>query len=774
MPEYTLAYTGPEVDEALRSELSDVQASIVALRGSTPIENGILVPGVGTYAWLSGSINLSGVKLTGTNTAGLAGELTDSSAAFSSESVAVGDIVNNTTDGTSTTVSLVQSETRLVLNDDIFAATGKSYEIGHAERGLYLSSTLETYGPGEANDGRWVAQYEGTPPISFWGVAGSGDEGALLQNALDDASSLFFPEGTYTTNQQLVLSDVRDTALYGPGTIQAGAAITSIFKKNGDYIRSPVKTGTNDSVSSSKLVDSAALFQTLSIVAGYLVNNLTDGTTAEVVSVDSQTQITLDADIFTATGKRYRIGPSDVASPAFKMYDMTVDANGNADHCVYIERSRKNLWSGCSLKNFLVSGVRMQTTNGTASGSHDGYYTSCEIDGGAISSGTITSTADNGSGAIRVTSAAHGLSTGQYVNVGGFATDTGGRYQVTVITAGTFDLDGSTWTTNETGTWARRPDIGIDINTLSRRNLFSEVVITNCGLYGADVKESQSIFSSCRFRYAANGIRAAASVSISNPFFDTVEAGVLLAANDVMVAGGIFYRNTADDNDPNTMKALMLESSHSRFTLAGSAILPGVTQDIDLNGQTLTDYMWNPSSGATTGQGVIPWNTATAPDFVEIKEGVDLIEGVDIRFRLRQTDDAASNYEEWAYDDGGTPTRVRRIVRLTPDIEHEVTNKFLAPVQIGDDTVLTPSSTFANLDATPDVSGSTLWVTANSSSTTITNFDGGTANQLIYVHINDVNTTIQNNVNIITKSGSDLTVKGVFAFLRVSAEWREI
>lgn len=50
--------------------------------------------------------------------------------------------------------------------------------------------------------------------------------------------------------------------------------------------------------------------------------------------------------------------------------------------------------------------------------------------------------------------------------------------------------------------------------------------------------------------------------------------------------------------------------------------------------------------------------------------------------------------------------------------------------------------TFTSADATPDVSTGTVFKTANTAPTTITMFDGGVAGQVIWVLINDANTTI--------------------------------
>ena len=66
-------------------------------------------------------------------------------------------------------------------------------------------------------------------------------------------------------------------------------------------------TGTNTSTSSSKLIDSGATFQTAGVAVGMIVYNSSDATFSYVVSVDSQTQLTLAANIFTATPKNYTV-----------------------------------------------------------------------------------------------------------------------------------------------------------------------------------------------------------------------------------------------------------------------------------------------------------------------------------------------------------------------------------------------------------------------------------------------------------------------------------
>ena len=67
------------------------------------------------------------------------------------------------------------------------------------------------------------------------------------------------------------------------------------------------ESGTNTTATSLKLIDSAATFITNNVKTGDVVHNDTDETAATVVSVDSETQLTLNANIFAATGKIYTV-----------------------------------------------------------------------------------------------------------------------------------------------------------------------------------------------------------------------------------------------------------------------------------------------------------------------------------------------------------------------------------------------------------------------------------------------------------------------------------
>ena len=80
----------------------------------------------------------------GTNTNVVAGELVDSAGLFSDLNVQVGDVVYNTTTSTSATVISVTSNNVIVLNADIFLASGDAYII-------YQNSAMSGYYNGGCN-----------------------------------------------------------------------------------------------------------------------------------------------------------------------------------------------------------------------------------------------------------------------------------------------------------------------------------------------------------------------------------------------------------------------------------------------------------------------------------------------------------------------------------------------------------------------------------------------------------------------------------------------
>jgi hypothetical protein len=80
-------------------------------------------------------------------------------------------------------------------------------------------------------------------------------------------------------------------------------------------------------------------------------------------------------------------------------------------------------------------------------GAGDILLSGCDLIHEGYGHKTVSGCANNGSGLIRITSTAHGFTTGDYVtltSVGGVS-NANSRYQITRITDNTFDLDGSTF-----------------------------------------------------------------------------------------------------------------------------------------------------------------------------------------------------------------------------------------------------------------------------------------------------------------------------------------
>ena len=96
--------------------------------------------------------------------------------------------------------------------------------------------------------------------------------------------------------------------------LQAGSAIPVVPSDTipipaGDGVQ---QSGTATGTTADKLVDSAKAFTT-SVKVGAIVHNTTDGTIATVTAVDSNTQLSLSADIM-ASGEEYTIYASPETS----------------------------------------------------------------------------------------------------------------------------------------------------------------------------------------------------------------------------------------------------------------------------------------------------------------------------------------------------------------------------------------------------------------------------------------------------------------------------
>lgn len=95
----------------------------------------------------------------------------------------------------------------------------------------------------------------------------------------------------------------------GVQKLQANRALR-IIPSNNALIPFPsvIETGTNTATAANQLIDAATgNFVNLNVKVGDIVYNLTDGLAATVVSVQSDSTLTMNANIFTATAKSYVI-----------------------------------------------------------------------------------------------------------------------------------------------------------------------------------------------------------------------------------------------------------------------------------------------------------------------------------------------------------------------------------------------------------------------------------------------------------------------------------
>ena len=238
----------------------------------------------------------------GTTTSVTANKLVDSAQQFirkllpSSTTVTV----NNTTDSTSATVSAVDDDTTLSISSDIFPDTGDSYTIT-------VPATATNNTPWLVLDGYGFFK-EGLNP---------GNSVVANRQALISNSTMYFIPGKdiiipiYAPLQSTLEFDVQGQVatvfwnavdeFWESYEVGWGTTVSNIKVTDGSVLDS----GTADGTSTYKLVDSSQNF-TSTVKIGNIVYNTTDESFANVTAVDSDTQLTLDADIM-ASGENYEI-----------------------------------------------------------------------------------------------------------------------------------------------------------------------------------------------------------------------------------------------------------------------------------------------------------------------------------------------------------------------------------------------------------------------------------------------------------------------------------
>ena len=95
--------------------------------------------------------------------------------------------------------------------------------------------------------------------------------------------------------------------------LQAGRAWSVNTSDNTDIpdIGTAGPTGTTTSGSATQLIDSNATFLTSGVKLNMIIVNTTDNTQAVVIGIESDTTLTVSANIFAASGKAYEIYGGD-------------------------------------------------------------------------------------------------------------------------------------------------------------------------------------------------------------------------------------------------------------------------------------------------------------------------------------------------------------------------------------------------------------------------------------------------------------------------------
>jgi len=212
------------------------------------------------------------IKVQGVATSTLPNKLRDTNSGdFTKKNLAVGNIIRNLTDNTSALITAIDGVDTLSVSDDVFAS-GDSYMI------------LEDYTQGN---------YEPvlTKPLIFYGIQETGISA--------DKSINWISSGSSSLVQYFRPSNTNEDAYNSTN---------------------PAESGTTTSTVANKLIETGQNF-TSTVQVGDIVSNTTDDTKSTVSSVDSDTQLTLAADIM-ASGETYVI----YRPPAFTInFDNEVD-----------------------------------------------------------------------------------------------------------------------------------------------------------------------------------------------------------------------------------------------------------------------------------------------------------------------------------------------------------------------------------------------------------------------------------------------------------------
>lgn len=148
-------------------------------------------------------------------------------------------------------------------------------------------------------------------PISFPGKNAGQAEGV---DTLGIIAYLNF-SGRFTGNFETIQNAIYNLKSIADGMQTSSQPLRSPFVNSVDYLeaRKQGGIGKNTTATASKLIDSNANFTTQGITTDDKVKNFVTGEVANITSVDSETQLSLDTDIFpvaSGTGIGYAVTAS--------------------------------------------------------------------------------------------------------------------------------------------------------------------------------------------------------------------------------------------------------------------------------------------------------------------------------------------------------------------------------------------------------------------------------------------------------------------------------
>lgn len=345
-------------------------------------------------------------------------------------------------------------------------------------------------------------------------------DGASLGTATNEFSDLFLADGGIIklgNDQDVTLTHVADTGILLNSTrrIQFGDAGTNIAQLDDGHldvtadvsidlnglvvgtgrITTDDTTEATTTLNGSLQTDGGASIAKSIVFGGALTGHITTvndatynlATTDFIVHITRTTTGTCTITLPSAqvvAGRTFYV--KDAGGNA-SVYNITIDTQGSelidgeADVVIDGDYESKNLYSNGT--NWFITTTYRHYCDGSmytyenavpTTIRETSVYQAIEIfESGSImhgttftegSNGEITDTADNGSGLLRCTDVAHGLTTGQYITLTGMGDAAhSGETAVTVIDEDTFDCDDISWNSDDdTGYWQRGAFITID------------------------------------------------------------------------------------------------------------------------------------------------------------------------------------------------------------------------------------------------------------------------------------------------------------------------